>query len=205
MLRGWLVLLLLAFIGPANAAYLTPTTSGNLMLQYLWGEAGPSHQELGLYEPSTGETRMALQIDYTKPVQPIASANMGYHWAGVGIDFYERSDYMGELTAFSNGVTQSALTAFRDVDNSIGGAIEVIGANDWVLHLDDAWSFWFDDDDNDLVVRVWIDTTAPAPVSEPGAVALILVGFVSMLQGLRKLDAKRCKNYLHFGTDRHGI
>lgn len=191
MRRGWLALLLAAFVGTTHAAYLTPTVSGDLMIQYLWGEAGPSHQEFGTYDPVTGKTKTALQVDYTKPAVTIPVANLGYHWAGVGIDFYERSDYGGDLAAFSNGSTPSDLTAFTDTNNS-GSAIEVVGANDWILHLDDAWSFMFDDDDNELVLRVWIDPSAPVPVPEPGSLALGLLGMIALT-----LNGKR-SSHKHF-------
>lgn len=180
MLRCSVVLLLAFFVGSSHAAYLTPTASGNLMLQYLWGDAGPSHQEFGTYAPATGLTSLAFKVDYTAPVGPLPAVNMGYHWAGTGIDFYERSDYWDDLTAFSNGTTPSDLATFTDTDNSSGGAIQVLGANDWALHLDDAWSFMFDDDDNELVVRVWIDTSAPVPVPEPGSIPLVLAGLAGM-------------------------
>lgn len=182
MLRGWLALMMLVFVGAAHAAYLTPSSSGNLMIQYLGGQAGPSHQEFGTHNPVSGMNRVALQVDYTQPLGIVPVANMGYHWAGIGIDFYERSDYMGDLTAYSNGSTLSDMTAFTDTDNSRGGAIEVVSANDWILHLDDAWSFRFDDDDNDLVVRVWIDPSAPVPVPEPSVLTLLAVGLLIALR-----------------------
>lgn len=163
----------------AHSSLITTTKSGDLMFEYLRGEAGPSVQEFGLGTPNADSTladrNMVFAIDYNRAVVPPPVVNKGYYWTGSSLDFYNLSDYLGNLFAFSSDLAASPTAAdravFTDTDNSLGlggSVIETIGDNDWILHLDDAWSYRFDDDDNELVLRVWVDTSAAAPFRSQG-------------------------------------
>jgi uncharacterized protein (TIGR03437 family) len=63
--------------------------------------------------------------------------------------------------AFSNGSDSASQVVFRDTNNSLGmggSIIEQTSANTWLLHLDDARSSQFDDDDNDVLIALRLDS-----------------------------------------------
>lgn len=65
--------------------------------------------------------------------------------------------------------------------------MENIGFNNWVLHMDDAWSYMYDDDDNEMLIRVWVDQSASppeTPVPIPGTILLLGPG-LAVLAGIR--------------------
>lgn len=172
------VLVHLVGFAPANASLITTSASGNLMFEYLGGEAGASIQEFGLGTPavgsSVGDRNTVFVIDYHNPPAPLPLVNKGYFWSGSQLDFYNLSDWNGDLYAFSSGLmsapTQADIAAFTDTDNSLhlgGSVVESVGDNQWILHLDDAWSYLVDDDDNEIIIKVWIDQSAEPPVSVP--------------------------------------
>lgn len=172
------VLVLLVGFGPANASLITTSASGNLMFEYLGGEAGASIQEFGLGTPavgsSIGDRDTVFVINYHNQPAVLPLVNKGYFWSGSQLDFYNLSDYLGDLYAFSSGLmatpTQADIAVFTDTNNSLnlgGSVVEGVGDNQWILHLDDAWSYLFDDDDNEMIIRVWIDQSAEPPLSVP--------------------------------------
>lgn len=63
---------------------------------------------------------------------------------------------------------------FTDIDNSLGlggSVVEVIGLDRWTLQLDDAASYMFDDDDNEMIIKVNVN-----PVPEPSTILLFFAG-----------------------------
>lgn len=198
MTRRYIVCLLCAFthlvgFGTANASLITTSASDNLMFEYLGGEAGASIQEFGLGTPaensSIADRNVVFVIDYYNPPASLPLVNKGYFWAGSDLDFYNLSDYLGDLYAFSSRLTsavptQADIAVFTDTDNSLnqgGSVVESVGDNQWILHLDDAWSYRFDDDDNEMIIKLWIDQSAAAPVSvpEPATWAMLAAAFLA--------------------------
>lgn len=176
--------------GFANASLITTTAPGDLMFEYLGGEAGPSLQEFGIGTPeplsSLADREMVFVIDYYHSQTPQPVVNKGYFGSGSQLDFYNLSNYNGNLFSFSNRLlgfpTSSDLATFTDTDNSLrlgGGVVESIGSNMWILHLDDAWSYMYDDDDNEMLIKVWIAPTASIP--EPKTWMLLIAGIVAFL------------------------
>ena len=184
--------------GDASASLISTTVSGDLKFEYLGGEAGPSIQEFGIGTPSTGslasDRNAVFIIDYYQPRTSLPIINKGYFWQGSQLDFYNLSSYNGNLFAFSSGLSTSPTladrAAFSDTDNSLnlgGSVVEQIGGNAWILHLDDAWSYLYDDDDNELIIKIWIDPTAtpPSKVPEPSVALLLAIGLTCLGLQLR--------------------
>ncbi|HRD89845.1 MAG TPA: PEP-CTERM sorting domain-containing protein [Accumulibacter sp.] len=198
-----LVLVQLVGLSTANASLITTSASGNLMFEYLGGEAGASIQEFGLgtsaENSSIGDRNTVFVIDYHRPPTELPIVNKGYFWSGSQLDFYNRSDYLGDLYAFSSRLmsapTQADVAVFTDTDNSLrlgGGVVESIGGHQWILHLDDAWSYRFDDDDNEMVIRVWIDQSATLPANAPEPAMWAMLVAVAMA-GMAASLLRRCK------------
>jgi hypothetical protein len=190
---------------PAWAALITTTISGDLIFEALEGHGGKSNQEFGLGTPSINSTpaqrdsifTLHLDNDQLVSTTPSAVVDKGFFPAGSALDFYELSDFLSPLYAFSSALggspSPSDLVVFRDKDNSLGlggSVVEVLGVDDWKLHLDDAASVDFDDDDNELVIRVHVQPIeVPQQVPEPGT--LVMLGAVLLLSGFRSIHVVR--------------
>ncbi len=97
--------------------------------------------------------------------QPNGEVKIGFVAAGSRLHFYEKTDFGGIRWAFSNDLkSEAARVAFRDRDNSLGrdgSAIEQTGPSTWLLHLDDAASVDFDDNDGDVLIEIRLVPAKP--------------------------------------------
>jgi len=190
-------------LNTASAALLVTTTGGNLILQALSGQGDTSNQEFGIGTPAITTLPSERQVVFTlhlyrdrlDTVTPSATVNMGYFPAGSALDFYQISDYYGSFWAFSSHAgsarTPSDIAVFSDPDNSLGlggSVVQVLGIDDWVLHLDDAASFGYDDDDNELLIRVFVDPVL-RQIPEPTTFALVVAGLAGLRLGRRGVAA----------------
>ena len=195
LIACFISLSVLIMTGQSHAAFITTSAAGNLMFEYLGGSAGPSLQEFGLGTPDidsvVSERSMIFTINYRSNfVTPSSIVNMGYFYSGSQLDFYNISDYNGNLYAFSSRIGSSPTlqdqAVFKDTDNSLrlgGSAVEVLGTNAWIFHLDDAWSYMYDDDDNEMLIKVYVDPSAVPPmipIPEPAAALLFCIGLASV-------------------------
>jgi len=165
----------LAFASTQAHALLVTTTPGDLIFEFLDGKGGTSTQEFGLGTPSTTSTiaerdvifLVELVSETVASVSPSSIVNFGFFPAGSVLDFYNVSSFGGTFFAFSSSLggspTARDLVVFTDTNNSLGfggSAVETVGVDDWILHLDDAASISFDDDDNELIISVRVVPSA---------------------------------------------
>lgn len=190
----------LALSSGAHGTLITTTVAGDLIFEVLSGEGASSTQEFGFGTPSTSSTIGDRDVIFlislnggVSGVSPAATVNTGFFPAGSELDFYNVSDFGGTFFAFSSTLggspTASDLVVFADADNSLGfggSVVEMVGTDNWILHLDDAASICCDDDDNEMVIRVYVDPSI-TPVPEPASALLYVSGLVALgLLGRRR-------------------
>jgi hypothetical protein len=105
---------------------------------------------------------------------------VGDYVQGTPIHIGEETSFSGTFWAFSADTTSPASrTAFMDLDNSLGfggSIIQPLGNNRWELHMDDAASYEYDDNDSDVLLIIRL---VPLPaVPEPGTAAFLAAGTV---------------------------
>lgn len=163
---------------PAQAqdgGLLTTQTAGTLHFELLGTNGAASWLEFGLGTPDfpsdLEERRWVFfhNSQFGNQLRSHDTVNAGLVAAGQSLDFYVVTTFANKThVAFSSRIatpTPSDLVVFHDTDNSLGfgGTVaETLGIDDWVLHLDDAASMCCDDDDNELIIHVYI---SPAPMS----------------------------------------
>jgi hypothetical protein len=154
-------------------------TDGYVSLQPIGGEAG------GVTTFGLGTSQsdfLALFMGLPNNPSSLSAVNVGFFSAGTTIHMGMFTTYAGESGwAFSNGTDLASIEAFSDPDNSLGlggSIIQQTGPNTWVLNFDDALSYKYGDDDNDVLIRLRI-TSKPIPaVPEPAAGLLLISGTV---------------------------
>jgi hypothetical protein len=108
---------------------------------------------------------------------PKGEIPVGFFSSGATIHFGEFTVFNGQTGfAFSNETDRASIVAFTDVDNSLGmggSIIQRTGPETWLLHLDDALSYQFDDDDNDVLMQLRV-----VPVPEPRTSLFLISGIL---------------------------
>jgi hypothetical protein len=198
-------MIVLLRISTATAGLITTSIDGDLIFELLSAEGANSMQEFGIGTPSTSSTRaerdaiFVAALDQAVPngfssVLPSNPVNIGFFPAGSSLDFYEVSDFGGTFFAFSShmgaAVTPSDRVVFTDSDNSLGfgsSVVQILGSDHWLLHLDDAASFTFDDDDDELLVRVRVEPRAApiTPIAEPPLASILLASMLFLWRAAR--------------------
>ncbi len=99
---------------------------------------------------------------------PTGEVLAGSFSAGTTIHLGMFTEFAGEsVWAFSAANDQASLVAFTDIDNSLGmggSILQQTGPDTWLLHLDDAVSYLYDDDDNDVLMQLRV---APSGAVSP--------------------------------------
>jgi hypothetical protein len=152
-------------------------SSGYLSIQFIGGEAG-GVTTFGL--GTSPSNFIALFSGLPNTPSSLAAVNVGFFSAGTTIHMGMFTTFAGESGwAFSNRTDQASIVAFSDIDNSLGlggSIIQQTSPNTWVLHLDDALSYKYDDDDNDVLIRLRITSKPVSTVPEPASGLFLLSG-----------------------------
>lgn len=103
---------------------------------------------------------------------PKGESPAGFFNAGETIRFCMWSEY-GPSTAmaFSDGTDPASRIAFGDMSNALhmgGQIIEQTGASTWLMHLDNAVSYLYDDSNDDVLIQIRIDPAVPPTQSTSG-------------------------------------
>lgn len=172
------------------AAFLTTTNAGYLIFEALdeGGRGATSVQEFGLGTPENQTLIFTIylkdeRIDFVTP-SPIV--NMGFFPGGSNLEFYNKSIFEGTYWGFSSRLntaneTASDVSVFTDPNNYLGlggSIIEIVATDHWILHLDDAASYIYGDDNNELVIRVRVEPVESVPL--PGSLLLIGTGLLGL-------------------------
>jgi hypothetical protein len=152
-------------------------SGGYLSIQFIGGSAaGVTTFGLG----TSPNNFVAFFTGLPNSPSSLRAVNVGFFSAGTTIHMGMFTRFAGASGwAFSNGTDQASIVAFSDIDNSLGlggSIIQQTGPNTWVLHLDDALSYKYDDDDNDVLIRLRITSKPVSTVPEPASGLLLLSG-----------------------------
>ena len=143
----------------ASSAWVTQTfvmpVSGALYLQQEGGSAAAT-TTFGL-----GTSSANLVPYYTglpNSPNPTGELLVGTFPAGTLINFGMYTTFGSQSGyAFSTGTDQASLVSFADLSNSLGmdhGITQQTSSTTWLLHLDDALSYLYDDDNNDVLMEL---------------------------------------------------
>ena len=137
------------FIMPYDAAlYMTP----------MQGEAG-GMTELGI-GTSREECRIVFRNLPNSP-EPAGEVKVGEFKKGDVIPFCMKTTFGEDFWVSTREDSEAAKVAFQDADGKLGlddgSILEQIATDKWLLHLDDANSFKYDDDDNDIPIVIRLE------------------------------------------------
>jgi uncharacterized protein (TIGR03437 family) len=161
-------LLLVGAASNARAQGFVAPRGGALFLQAIGGSAGGA-SKFGL---GTGPGNFTpLLSGLSSNPTPTGEVFAGFVSAGQTVPFGIYTVFGTSSYAFSSGTDAASRGAFWDIDNSLGmggSIIEQTGANTWLLHLDDALSHQIDDDDNDILIAIRLESSSGNDLLENG-------------------------------------
>ncbi len=160
----------------ARAESFTMPIDGRL---YMWADGGSAGADTIFGIGTTPDNAQILLVDLPK-FDPGNEVLVGTYQAGDEVVFAMYSTFAHlEDWAFSNASDPSSIRAFTDENNSLGwggSIIEQTSPDTYRLYMDDANSYRFDDDDNDVLVGLRVEIPEPAT----GLLLLASGGFLAL-------------------------
>jgi hypothetical protein len=195
---AWLVLLLAPTPTWADSIPITEfvmPTNGYVSFQFIGGSAGGITQ-FGL--GTSPSNFVSLLTGLPNNPSSMAIINAGYFTAGSIVQMGMFTTFAGMSGwAFSSGTDQASIVAFSDTHDTLGlgGSIyQQTGPNTWVLHLDDALSYLYDDDNNDVLLKMRITSKPVATTPEPASGVLLLTGSLLVAWRARRRNKRASGN-----------
>jgi hypothetical protein len=147
-----------AQFGPGSAwitqTFVMPVT-GSLYLQQEGGSAAAT-TTFGL--GTSPSNFVAYYTGLPNSPSPTGQLLAGTFTAGTLVNFGMYTTFGSQSGwAFSTGTDQASLVSFADLSNSLGmdhGITQQTSSTTWLLHLDDALSYLYDDDNNDVLMQL---------------------------------------------------
>jgi hypothetical protein len=175
------LLLLFVLSASAQASLITLPWAGEVLITFEGGSAG-AWTDFGVGTRSAPGPMIFSGIPNS--LTPPVTVSLGVMPAGTELDFWEATSWGGVEYAYSSDLAtppapRSSLVAFADTANILGyggSCVEVLGAADWRLHLDDAASYMVDDDNNDNIIRVSVSSVPDTA----GSLSLLLISLVGL-------------------------
>jgi hypothetical protein len=147
-------------------------------------------QEVGGFAAATTEFGIGTSIQDHSPYftglpnnpNPTTEVEVGYVAAGTSLNFYEKTEFLGNTYwAFSNeyATDLASFIAFWDPTLSFsptGSIVQQTSPTTWVLHLDDAASYLVDDDNADVLMQVRL-----VAVPEPSTLTLFFLSTLGLI------------------------
>ena len=142
-----------------NCPFVMPS-DGYLYLHQMGGEsAGTTTFGIGTSQDDFVPYYTGLPND----PHPTGEVLVGFFAAGTTIHFGMYTTGLGNAGwAFSVDNDVPSIVAFTDIRDLLGmggSIIERTGQDTWLLHLDDALSYLYDDDNNDVLMQLRIAST----------------------------------------------
>jgi hypothetical protein len=148
--------LLFASVCVASAENFIMPISGRVYIKLLAGDGGAA-TNFGVGSSPTAFTSYLQGI----PDTPSQEVLIGTFPEGATVPFGMHTTFAGQSAwAFVSGTDQPSLRAFTDTDNSLGmgGRIfQQTSPTTWKMNLDNAMSYLYDDDDNDLLIQIRLE------------------------------------------------
>lgn len=152
-------------------------TSGYVSFEFIGGSAGGVTQ-FGL--GTSPSNFIGLLSGLPNTPSSLKIINAGFYSAGSIVQMGMFTTFAGMSGwAFSSGADQASIIAFSDTHDTLGlgGSIyQQTGAHTWVLHLDDALSYLYDDDNNDVLLKMRITNKPMMTTPEPASSLLFITG-----------------------------
>ena len=137
-----------------NCNFVVPVTGYVYFLQMGGGAGGDSSFGLG-----TSPTNfVAFYTGLPNDPQPTGEVLAGCFTAGTLLHLGISTSFAGQNGwAFATSRDLPSIVSFSDRDDSLGfggSIVQQTGQSTWLLHLDDALSYLYDDDDDDILMQV---------------------------------------------------
>ena len=139
-----------------NCPFVMPF-SGDVYLQQMGGSAGAT-TTFGL--GTSPSNFVPYYTGLPNDPSPTGGVYIGYYTEGTTLNFGMYTTFgQQEGWAFSVRNDVPSVVSFSDPDNNLGmngSIIQQLSPYTWLLHLDDALSYLYDDDDNDVLMLIKI-------------------------------------------------